>query len=101
MATLAPDDFEKGVLITGHHSLPLEYQTLPMGGTQVITVPCSQDCRFHNKIYKIVAIQLPYIIIELVWNDIAIANGGREMVDTRRFVFMKVESSFLQAARGR
>ena len=100
MAVLQPDDFEIGMLVTGHHSVPSSHERMPWGATEPVQVKNSPCHRFENKIYEIIGIQLPYILIKMIWHDIAIENGSRHMVDTRRFVFMQVEPAFLKAACG-
>jgi len=109
MATiLREDDFEVGMLVTGHSSDQLIFQNNE----------ARYDRSYNGRIYRLEAIDLPYIAIKEVRPnflgggnayctsvhtlavDAVFAEAGTQMVDIRHFRFMRVNKEMAQAILG-
>lgn len=89
-----PDDFEVNMLLLGMVNT-CDLQAVRADGS--IMSLSRQIWDFANQVFRIKAIQLPYIVVELVWSPIPVAIGKRQMVDTRFFRFMKANIEIVEA----
>jgi hypothetical protein len=101
---LREDDFQPGQLVTGHSSNRI----------QITSFGAIQDDHLNGKILKIVAINLPYIVVEELTaipgmtttfvttmpQDVVFGANQKHIIDTRIQKLMRVSQEFANAILG-
>lgn len=95
MAILKADDFSVGMSIIGMVET-FSYETVSAGGDTVVKVK-NVNFDHHGYIYRIIAIQLLYILVKVIWNSDGLCIGKKKLVDTRYRHFMRAAPELLKA----
>lgn len=91
---LQPDDYEVGLVLTGHSSEKMNIQVPTPDGVELRSF---EHRVYQHGLYRIKAIELPFLALECFWHE-----GGPQMcgmchVDTRNHHFMKVSEDYVKA----
>ena len=89
---LVPDDFEVGMIVTGHSSEQMNVPVPTEEGGMAIKV--IQDRTYNHGLYRIKAVQLPYLALECFWHEGGPQMTGMHQADTRVYRFMRISEEY-------